>query len=588
MKVPHILVACALAAGIAEAAPAVSIRLPERFRVLTDQRFDLRIEATGIANQGASVDVFFANQLVTQDLGTPEIAINNDADPSTLDKTWTFRNVSLPKAGVVLINARVNGGNGIGDALARVGVQDFKLRGQKNIILFIGDGMGTKYRDLGRIVAKATEGRFREGFFDELQEMDKMPVSGMVMTYAFNRLVPDSANTAAAWSTGNKTVDGALGVFPDNTDFKAGFTQESKVFALDNPRVETLWEYLKRRHGYKTGIVTTADVTDATPAGEGSHVLFRGLGFDIARQYVDGVFTDGPTFDVIMGGGKERFDARNAANSGDARNLTTELQAKGFTYITTRTELNALPANTSKLLGLFRVGNMNVAYDKLGLVRPPGEAPSPFDGFNDQPFLDEMTAKAISTLGSQGRPFILMVEGASIDKQSHANFAAGQIWDTIEFDKAVGVGRTFAASTNTGKRRDDTLLVVTADHDQSVQILGIVDTATPNATQNVRYFEPYVGVSGEVLGFPDYDDANGDGYPENTNRYRVSVGYRTNGHTGSSVPVTAEGSGALLFSGYYDQTDLFFKMARVLSSNTKPLDDALEEKKKLDSIDQNY
>ena len=89
-------------------------------------------------------------------------------------------------------------------------------------------------------------------------------------------------------------------------------------------------------------------------------------------------------------------------------------------------------------------------------------------------------------------------------------------------------------------------------------------------------------------GFPDYDDANGDGYPENTNQYRISVGYRTGSHTGSSVPVTAEGPGALLFTGYYDQTDIFFKMARVLSSETKPLDQALEQKEKFGTISPNY
>ena len=79
-------------------------------------------------------------------------------------------------------------------------------------------------------------------------------------------------------------------------------------------------------------------------------------------------------------------------------------------------------------------------------------------------------------------------------------------------------------------------------------------------------------------GFPDYEDANGDRYPENLNRFKIAVGYRTGNHTGSSVPITAEGAGALLFLGYFDQTDVFFKMARVLSTNTRPLDKALKSK----------
>jgi alkaline phosphatase len=235
---------------------------------------------------------------------------------------------------------------------------------------------------------------------------------------------------------------------------------------------------------------------------------------------------------------------------------------------------------------------MNVAYDKLRLQRPADEPAPSFGGFTDQPFLDEMTSKAIATLSKGGSPFILMVEGASIDKQSHPNHANGQIWDTIEFDKAVGVGRAFG-SANDG-RKDSTLVLVTADHDQSMVIIGLVDSTAPGAIPNVRSNSAYPNGGppapapaagnnpGEVDGFPDYEDANGDRYPENLNRFKIAVGYRTGNHTGSSVPITAEGAGALLFLGYYDQTDVFFKMARVLSTNTKPLDKALESKSKED------
>lgn len=254
-----------------------------------------------------------------------------------------------------------------------------------------------------------------------------------------------AANTATAWATGNKTIDGAVGVFPDNNDFRfsSSNVQATKQYALDNPRIETISEYLKRTRGYKTGVVSTSDITDATPAGHGGHSITRSLLFDIARQYVDGPFVPGPTFDVILGGGNEKFNARTLANSGDTRNFVTELQGKGYAVVTNRTELNALPAGRltpAKLIGLFRTGNMNVAYDKLGLVRPPDEPAPNFGGFTDQPFLDEMTQKAIDILSRDGGPFVLMVEGASIDKQSHPNHAAGQIWDTIEMDKAIGVG----------------------------------------------------------------------------------------------------------------------------------------------------
>ncbi|MGH9958011.1 MAG: alkaline phosphatase, partial [Pyrinomonadaceae bacterium] len=585
--------------AVAQGTPTMRIVLPERFRVLSHQLFDLRVEAVGLTNSTAQLHIIVNNgirQDALQGMGAPEVTTDNDNDPTTTDKAWTFRRVSFGREGVRTLRAIITDGRNIYGAATQIGVQEFRLAGQKSIILFIGDAMGTAYRDAGRIVAQSTGNRFREGFFDELQQMDQMPVTGMVMTYALDQITPDSANTGTAWASGNKTIDGALNVFPDNNDFKYIGTnsttqQATKQFALDNPRVETLWEYLKRLYGYKTGIVATSEITDATPAAEGGHTLARALQYDIARQYVDGVFAAGPTFDVIMGGAKERFDARTVANSGDTRNLVAELQGAGFTYVQNRAQLNALPGGSSapnRLLGLFRTGNMNVAYDKLGLQRPADEPAPNFGGFTDQPFLDEMTEKAIATLSKGGGPFILMVEGASIDKQSHPNHANGQLWDTIEFDKAVGVARSYIGGGE--DRRKSTLILVTADHDQSMSIIGAVDTAMPGAIPNVRSNTAYPASSapppapaggrnpGEAEGFPDYEDANGDRYPENLNQLKIAVGYRTGNHTGSSVPITAEGAGALLFFGYFDQTDVFFKMARVLSINTQQLDRALEKK----------
>ena len=591
-----LLAGSALPATAAPVPPTVSIRLPEKFRLLENQYFDLRVEATGLANPATATLTIFSNGYnVTASLPAPEVSTDNDNVPADLDKAWTFRKLSFGKEGPYTLEARVTDANGVTADEQNVCVHEFDHRHKpKNFILFIGDAMGTAYRDAGRLVAKSMAGGLREGFFDELQEMDEMPVSGMVMTYAMDRVAPDSANTATAWASGNKTIDGALNTFPDNTDFKGGSSQTAKVYFLDNPRVETLWEYLRRRCGYATGIITTSDVTDATPAGQGGHTISRGLLKDIAKQYVDGAFVPGPAFDVILGGGKEQFDARTLTNAGDTRNLANELQALGFTYVNDRTALNAVPAGTKKLLGLFRTSHMNVAYDKLGLVRPPDEVAPPtngpvnFAGFTNQPFLDEMTRKGIEVLSDDGRPFILMVEGASIDKQSHPNNAAGQLWDTIEFDKAIGVGRAYASKSK------KTLVCVSADHDQSMCIIGVVDTTIPSpipapwTNTNVRSTHPYpftktVGSSvggsnvGEVDGFPDYEDTNGDGYPENTNRFKLAIGYRTGNHTGSSVPITAEGPGALLFTGYFDQTEIFFKAARILSMSTEHLDHCLGE-----------
>jgi alkaline phosphatase len=592
------LVLCGFGAAQAQSVPTVRIVLPERFRALTNQWFDLRIEAENISSPTARVNISIQSD-GKEDLafsGQLEQTSDNDANSATLDKAWTYRKTYFTTPGIKTIYAYVVDGRRIYGVATQISVQQFNLQSQKNIVLFIGDAMGTAYRDASRIVAQSTGNRFREGWFDDLQQMDKMPVTGMSMTYSLDNIVPDSANTGSAWTTGNKTINGAVNVFPDNNDFRysSANLQATKQFALDNPRVETLWQYLKRRYNYKTGIVTTSDVTDATPAAEGGHTITRSLLNDIARQYVDGSINQGNQFDVILGGGLEHFTARTATNSGDTRNLVTELQSSGYTYVQNRAELNAI-SNTNapnKILGLFRTSNMNVAYDKLGLVRPTDEPNPDFGGFTNQPYLDEMTDKAIATLSKNNSPFILMVEGASIDKQSHPNYANGQIWDNIEFDKSVGVGRGFA--NRSPQNLANTLIIATADHDQSMSIIGAVDTNVPNAVQDVISILPYsngsrpngnVGAEnriGETTGFPDYMDLNGDRYPENTNRIKLKVGYRTGDHTGSSVPVTAEGAGALLFYGYYDQTDLFFKMAKALTLNTQVLDEALSYKRGVD------
>lgn len=577
--------ACLLAtAAPLLAAPRVHIALPERCRLLTRQYFDLRVEATDLADGNAVLVLRDENgKDVTALFGTAdEISSDNDYFTDNIDRAWTFRAESFPTEGVKTVVAEVSDTGGTGSDLRKIGVQRFKARppGKKNLILFIGDAMSESYRDAGRIVARSTAGGFRGGFFDELLQMDQMPYMGMVLTHSHTALVPDSANTASAWASGNKTGNGALNVFPDNNDW-----QGTNAALLDNPRFETLWSYLRRLHGYKTGIVTTTEVTDATPAAEGAYVGYRSLNKEIARQFVDGTFTRGPVFDVILGGGQNDFDGRTPENSGDSRDLIQELTAQGFTRVNDRSGLNSLSQPPDRLIGLFNSSTMTVAYDKLGYVRPPGEFSTYSPAFPYQPFLEEMTSKAIATLSKDGSPFILMVEGGSVDKQSHGNHAAGTIWDVIELDRAIAVGRDFARTNP--KRK--TLVIATADHGQTMQVLGVVDTTVPGATDNLRAEVGFTGLlTGSVGRFPDYQTDPLTGFPRNDNRYRLSVGFRTYDHTASPVPISAEGPGASLFTGTWDQTDLFFKMARVLDSDTTPLDRLERERKRLQIIDQNY
>ena len=570
-----------------------------------------------------------------------------DCDTSS---DWVYRaNLQSFNATVELTATVTADGKTVSDTRT-IQVHPFAQPQRRNIVLFIGDAMGTAYRDSIRLVDRATvdangKSAFREGFFDTLSEMDRMPVSGMSMTYGTDAVVPDSANTGTAWASGNKTFSGALNVFEDGTDCSWRFTGVTNTTTLpamiDNPRVENLWQYLKRLYNYKTGIVSTAAITDATPAAQGGYTGYRQSRLEIARQYRENPMLGGaPAFDVILGGGADPF---TSAGRADKRDLIGEFQGLGYRNVKNAKELAAI-TGAAPLIGLFKGSaspatssngiatgdvNMDVAYDKLGLTRPASEPTAALGAFTDQPMLDLMTRKAIEVLSANGDNFILMVEAASIDKQSHPNNAAGTIWDAIELDRSVGVARTFAAA----RERKDTLVIVTADHDQSMIINGVSNTPdaeyfdrtkksdisynTPGGAQafsvygdsyaNARAGLPYVNLSttasnntgpsgppgsfaptnvqldpaastlSTYAGLTAYKKGS-NGYPVNsgTGLRRLAVGYRTGDHTGSSVPVTAEGPGALLFTGYMDQTDIFFKMAASASMDTAEIDKALE------------
>jgi alkaline phosphatase len=600
----------------------LDILLPERTRLLVRQRIDLVVEARNVGAP-AQFKVTANGEDITKRFAAPlltELDCNGDAGLVYRADLFEF-----PRPGSVKLAVELQSGTERLSAERDIEIQPFSLSQRpRNYIIFIGDGMGNAYRDAGRIVARSVETQpgvpgMRQGFFDRLLEMDQMPITGLVMTYGFAALVPDSAETGTHWSTGNKPLTGMLAAFPDGTDcqWRRPGGKDPLGAIRDNPKIETLLEYLKRLYHYHTGDVSTAFITDATPAAQGSHVATRGATFEIARQYLENpMLNRSPAFDVILGGGKEDFDPDVRP---DGRDLVAEFRSKGYVFISDATGLKTVGPSSGKVLGLFRRankaersangltvkvnGNMEPAYDKLGLlgranVRPGSEPIPDFGSWKDQPFLDEMTRKAIEVLsGPNGdQPFALQVEGALIDKESHPNHAAGTIWDVIELDKAVGVARSWSKAHS----QRPTLTLVTADHDQSMSILGVADisdsdltdrkpivtekgTYYRDATVNLRsgfglaQLPAEIGQSEDRSGFPDYQDADSDGYPENREvngkgRKRIAVGFRTGGHTGTSVPITAEGPGALLFTGYLDQTDIFFRSAEVLGQDTSILD----------------
>jgi alkaline phosphatase len=497
----------------------------------------------------------------------------------------------------------------------------------KNVIFMIGDGMGIGHRTAARFVLHGVS----QGKALAPLAMDTFPVTGFVQTCSLNSIITDSAPGGSTFSTGNKIDNNEEGVFPDDT-----------ADAFDNPRMEHMGEFLARTQGKSLGIVTTADVFDATPAGWTVHTQNRSHGTGICDQMLD-ESTVKANLAVLLGGGRKWFlpagtpgSARTAATdytlsaeltagwgvaSGaidPTRDLIADFQRAGFTYTRTATELKAIPETTTKLLGLYALSNMNVASDKIDGRRGNPRIVNDY-GFPDQPMLDEMIVAAISVLEKNPAGFVLMVEGASIDKQSHAMDTERWILETIEFDRAVARAKTFAAAN------PDTLVVVTADHETGgVAVLGasLVTQASLNTRANsgggVAQLRTNVVGTSENAGFPVYGIMP-DGYPATTNPNRkLLVGYASNGdryedwqsnpqplrdsgqpfnnvaplntyptnamardvaggflitgqvpgssstHTGNDVPLSAYGRGAALFTGTMDNTDVFFRVMRAV------------------------
>ena len=503
----------------------------------------------------------------------------------------------------------------------------------KNIIFLIGDGMGIAHRTAARLII----GNVQLGKAEKRLAMDTLPYTALLNVASLNSIVTDSAPGAACYSTGNKSNNNQEGVFPDDTP-------NSEYYGKwDNPRVEHMGSYLARTQGKALGIVTTADVEDATPAAFAVYTQDRGAGTGICDMYLDEAATN-HNLRVLMGGGRKWFIPQGEVGSsrvasttsggadyvlpGDvaaawgvpagavdpARDLITDFQAAGFYYAADNTAMDAAPANTKRLLGLFASGHMDVALDKIG-ARRGGPQVGEISAYPDQPMLDEMTAAALLVLSRNDEGFVLMVEAASIDKQAHNMDTERWIADTIEFDRAI------QASLNFQAEHPDTLIMVTADHEcAGINIIGgtRVDNATLQAKATAHGADGVPGTNDGNLtlrngvvgtytdaGFPTYTIA-ADGYPEtfDTDK-KVLIGYAASGdryedwltnpapyvspvardtegdffiagqatgagvgsavHTGSDIPLSAGGPGAARLTGVMDNTDVFFTVMQAAS-----------------------
>ena len=432
----------------------------------------------------------------------------------------------------------------------------------KNVILFIGDGMGVSTLTAARIYDGQKRGV--DGA-SNLLSFETFPDLALVRTYSADSLVTDSAAGASALLTGRRTLNGALGV----TD-KIKFADCASAKDQSAP---TLAEQAKQV-GLAVGVVTTAAITDATPASLYAHTPSRRWQsdadlppeaveagcVDIARQMLD--VPKANRFDVMLGGGQANFVAEDGKRM-DGRDLTDEWRTAGGLYVQTATELAAAPKSGAPLLGLFAPNNMmrDTARQATG---------------TDAPTLTQMTTQAIERLAENEKGYFLMVEGALIDKAHHISLAGEALNETVEFSKAIA-----AAAAMTDPK--DTLIIVTADHSHGLTINGGArDTSILGVLQG-NDDDPPVALDGRTVPILMY--ASGPGAPaagepravptrtdvDDPDRLTyAAVPLLSAAHTGEDVAAYARGPGASKIRGLMDQPGVNRVMKEALGLESGP------------------
>ena len=446
----------------------------------------------------------------------------------------------LTAAGVGTAAATTGTSHSAGKDIDKALIEAFIDRHPKNVIMFLGDGMG---------VQEITAARYYQGVTNKLN-VDRLPFTGFDTTWSVKPAAappylpdydPDSASTGTMWATGQKTIDERISQGPSSAENVPGVN------------LTTVLERAQKR-GMKVGNVSTAEITDATPAVLASHISLRGcqgpsnmaacpletkaaggLG-SIAEQAVD------HKIDVLLGGGRGRFEQGITGGPDAGLTVVQSAQAKGYQYVTDAAGLAGI--SHGPVLGLFNTGNMSLEWSGPAASLGKGNAAvACTEGVRNpnEPSLADMTAKAISLLENR-RGFFLQVEGASIDKQDHATNACGQLGETIAFDRAIGVALDYQ------RKHPDTLIVVSADHSHTSQIVAEDSSGSGVPT---GYSTNLLTKDGQMLSLA-YGTAGFGG----AGAAPVATP-PSQQHTGAAVPVWAKGPGALAVLGTNDHTDLF-------------------------------
>lgn len=319
----------------------------------------------------------------------------------------------------------------------------------KNVILFIGDGMGVSTVSATRVYSVGVEGQL---------VLDQMPHVALSRTADADHITPDSASTMTAMMTGVQANSGVIG-FGAGTEF-GDFNEDG-----DTARLPTLLEKAKGR-GMRVGVVTTARVTHATPAACYAHVNDRDREEEIALQALPGdpEYNQalGTGLDLMVGGGRQFFipagvsdEEGGQGSRSDGRDLRAEYQAAGYTYVWNAEGWEGCTSRSLPILGLFERSHMEYEHDRPGDV-------------GGEPSLAELTVRSIEVLeqaSGKDRGYFLMVEAGRIDHAHHAGNAWRALTDTEELDEAIG-----AALERVSLR--DTLILATADHSHVFTMAG--------------------------------------------------------------------------------------------------------------------
>lgn len=428
-----------------------------------------------------------------------------------------------------------------------------ELKKTKYVFLFIGDGMGEVHRQAAEEYAIKTTGK---GLV-----MNSLPRRAQMTTFAANNRVTDSAASGTALATGSKTNVWHIGVDPEGNPLESS-------------------AYVAKKSGKKVGIISSKFLNDATPAAFYAHTGKRSNLYSIALELIDS------GFDFYGGGGILSHNNRKEQSyKGDIYDLARD---KGYFTLFKADEINALKPGAGKVIAtLFPNGGM------------------PYARVNKTKFkLADYLAKAIELFEGNEKGFLIMCEGGMIDWAGHANDARSLLTEIADMDQAVKVAYDFYT-----KHKDETLIVVTADHETGGLSYGKKSSGydvnydiifSPKSPERGKFAGKFIKLkkAGTPYSFEDlkrdlfaygFDFSgkgnlgltpkeieelekvfnkyfvngknNGDYYMLDTlllRLYNLKAGFKwnTNGHSGSKVITTSCGINSEYFAGELDNTDI--------------------------------